>query len=383
MDMNKETVQNHSETEDKAENKPKKVSKKKTVLQLESFSAAMELAGKILPEDAKAVDAFVELFESIRGLRELSNKEITDYLDFVEGKVGDLWIPYMTKLTGAICGKASAHNPKIIAVILSKCAIILERYGIQNSILTEAQKKTCLLCDGKYVTQFLQEAQNQNKKNELQISNADFARLSFICFTLYCRYAYEGNTKIQMEIDRAIAEYFSSQEISGIKEKELAGKMMTGALTGKVYSAKRVAALTYLYAGTTAKIQEQAEKIQSLEEIRRNQVERINTLNDEIKRINSRNKELQEEIGTLRDQAQQLSEERDAAENMLDYEKNKYEKQLDAQGADLAEQLMYDIGLELEAIRGLVDRLDQNNQRRFLRRLDRMEQYLREFGGEE
>ena len=383
MDMNKESVRKHPETEDKVENKPKKTSKKKTVQQLESFSAAMEQAGKIAPEDVKAFDAFVELFESIRGLKELSNKEITDYLDFVEQKIGDLWVSYMTKLAGIICGKASAHDPKIIAVILSKCVSILETYGIQNSILTEAQKKTCLLCDGKYVTQFLQEAQNQNKKNDLQISNADFARISFICFTLYCRYAYEGSTKIQMVIDRAIAEYFSAREISGIKEKDLAGKMMAGALIGKVYSAKKVAALTYLYAGTTAKIQEQAERIQTLDEIRRNQVERINCLNDEIKGMNSQNKELQETIDVLRNQAQQLSEERDAAENMLAYEKNKFEKQLKTQETGIADQLAADIGLELQAMRDLVEYLDESDQKRFRRRLDRIDRYLQGFGGEQ
>lgn len=383
MDMNSEPVLKRPETNDKEENKPKKTYKKKTIQRIESFPAAMEQAGQISLDDPKAFDTFVELFEAIRGLRDLSNKEITDYLDFVEGRIGDLWVSFMTKLTAHICMKASTHDSKIIPVILSKCVIILERYGIQNGILTEAQKKTCLLCDGKYVTQFLHEAQIQNKKNDLQISNADFARISFICFTLYCRYSYEGNTKIQMEIDRAIAEYFSAQEISGVREKDMAGKMVAGALAGKVYSAKKVAALTYLYVGTTAKIQEQQERIRSLDEIRRNQAERINSLNDEIRGLKTRNLDLHEKIGILQDQAQQLSEERDAAENMLDYEKNKYEKQLDAQGADLAAQLMYDIGLEVEAIRGLVDRLDPNNQRRFLRRLDRMEQYLREFGGEE
>lgn len=382
MDMNKEPVQQRPEIEDKAENKQKKTSKKKTVQQLESFSAAMEQASKIAPEDAKAFDAFVELFEAIRSLRELSNKEITDYLVFVEGKVGDLWVSYMTKLTERICVKASTHDPKIIAVILDKCVIILEKYGIQNSILTDAQKKTCLLCDGKYVTQFLQEAQNQNRKNELQISNADFARLSFICFTLYCRYSYDGSTKIQMAIDRAIAEYFSSQEISGVKERELAGKMVAGALAGKVYSAKKIAALTYLYAGTTAKIQEQAERILSLDEIRRNQIERINGLNEDIKSLKTRNLELHEKVGLLRDQAQQLSEERDAAENMLAYEKNKFERQLRSQEMGLADQLASDIGLELQAMRDLVEYLDESDQKRFRRRLDRIDRYLQGFGGE-
>lgn len=382
MDMNKEPVQQRPEIEDKAENKQKKTSKKKTVQQLESFSAAMEQASKIIPEDAKAFDVFVELFEAIRGLRELSNKEITDYLDFVEGKVGDLWVSYMTKLTERICVKASTHDPKIIAVILDKCVIILEKYGIQNSILTDAQKKTCLLCDGKYVTQFLQEAQNQNRKNELQISNADFARLSFICFTLYCRYSYDGSTKIQMVIDRAIAEYFSSREISGVKERELAGKMVAGALAGKVYSAKKIAALTYLYVGTTAKIQEQEERILSLDEIRRNQIERINGLNEEIKSFKTQNMELHEKVGLLRNQAQQLSEERDAAENMLAYEKNKFERQLRSQEMGLADQLASDIGLELQAMRDLVEYLDESDQKRFRRRLDRIDRYLQGFGGE-
>jgi regulator of replication initiation timing len=120
-----------------------------------------------------------------------------------------------------------------------------------------------------------------------------------------------------------------------------------------------------------------------LEDIRKNQSERIATLRAEIKAVNTRYHDLLEENSGLRAEIQQLTEERNAAENMLDFERNKYELQLKTRSSGLAKQLTYEIGLELETLRDLVEGLDSNNQRRFGRRLNSIEQYLREFGGEE
>ena len=130
-------------------------------------------------------------------------------------------------------------------------------------------------------------------------------------------------------------------------------------------------------------MQDLTEKIIHLEDIRKNQSEHIATLRAEIKAVNTRNHDLLEENSGLRTEIQQLTEERNAAENMLDFEKNKYELQLKTRSSGLAKQLTYEIGLELETLRDLVEGLDPNNQRRFGRRLDSIEQYLREFGGEE
>ena len=152
-------------------------------------------------------------------------------------------------------------------------------------------------------------------------------------------------------------------------------------MAAKVYSPRRIAELTYLYSGTTELIAEQVDAIRNLEEAKRVQADRIAYLLGEIKSVKEQNQNLQEQIDTLNTEAQQLTEDRAAAESMLEYEKNKFEKLLKSQKSGLVDQLTADIALELQALRELVEYLEPDDQKRFRRRLDRIDGYLEEFGG--
>lgn len=361
---------------------PKKAKKKEAEKQFHVFSEVIEEANKIDLEKPKAFEEYVSLFEAVRKLKDLTNKQVEEFFALVGEKIEALWIPFLTKVAVILCHGKTENDSKLIYEIRTICKNRFDAYGVLEGGLTNAEKNLCLLCDGGYVTQFLQEAQKQNKKHEKQIPNGELACLSFVCFSLYCKASYDGNPKIQLLIDRAIAEYFSAYELSGIREKDLVGRTLGNALSSKVFSHKRISELTYLYSGTTDKLSELAEDIKRLEEIRRNQTEQIASLLSEIKTANTRNQELQEENSALSADMQQLREEREAAENMLDYEKNKFKKQLETQEAGLAEQITADIALELQAIRDLVEYLDADDQKRFRRRLDRIDRYLQEFGGE-
>lgn len=362
---------------------PQKSKKKENEKQFHVFSEVMEEANKIDLEKPKAFEEFLFLFNAVRRLKNLTNKQVEDFFTLVNAKIESLWVPFLTKATVILCLGKTENDSKLIYAIRTISRARFAEYGVLESGLAMAEKNLCNCCDGNFVTQFLKDAQKQNNKHEKQIPNSELACLSFICFSLYCKLSFEGDPKIQLLIDRAIAEFFSAYELSGIKEKDLAGKTLGNALSSKVFSPKKISELTYLYLGNTEKIQELSEKIIHLEEVRKNQSEYITTLRAELKAVNTRNHDLLEENSGLRSEIQQLTEERNAAENMLDFEKNKYELQLKTRSSGLAKQLTYEIGLELETLRDLVEGLDSNNQRRFGRRLDSIEQYLREFGGEE
>lgn len=361
---------------------PKKAKKKDSDKQYHVFSDVIEKANKIDLEKPKAFEEFLLLFEAVRRLKDLTNKQVEEFFALVGEKIEALWVPFLTKVAVVLCQGKNENDSKLIYEIRTICKNRFETYGILESSLTNAEKNLCLLCDEGYVTLFLQEAQKQNKQHEKQIPNSELACLSFVCFSLYCKASYDGNAKIQLLIDRAIAEYFSAYELSGIREKDLTGKILGNALSSKVFSYKKISELTYLYSGTTEKLSELSEDIKRLEEIRRNQTERITSLLAEIKAVTTQNQALQNENAVLRADAQHHREECEAAENRLDYEKNKFEKQLKTQEAGLAEQITSDIALELQAIRDLVDYLDEDDQKRFRRRLDRIDCYLKEFGGE-
>ena len=384
--MSHNSKQEHPEKESgllkKRKSLPKIAKKKADQRQLSSFSEVYQEADRVDPGKPKAFEEYVALFEAIRKLKDLTNNQIEDFFRLMEKKTESVWIPFLTKLATNLCQVKCENDAKLISEIRTICKKRFEEYGILESGLTNAEKNLCLLCDGEYVIQFLREAQKQNEKHEKQIPNGELACLAFICFSLYCKNSYDGDTKIQLLIDRAVAEYFSAYALSGVREKDLAGKTLGAILSSKVFSPKKISEITYLYSGTTNQIQEQKEAIKRLEEIRRNQSERIAILSDENKAINTRNCELQDEITSLKADAQRLSEEREAAENMLEYEKNKFAKHLKTQEAGLAEQLTADITLELQALRDLIEYLNPDDQKRFRRRLDRIDRCLQEFGGE-
>lgn len=66
---------------------------------------------------------------------------------------------------------------------------------------------------------------------------------------------------------------------------------------------------------------------------------------------------------------------------MLEYERNKFERQMQSKEAGIAEQLAGDIELEIQAIRETTEYIDEDNQRRIRRRLQRIDDILQEFGG--
>ena len=63
-------------------------------------------------------------------------------------------------------------------------------------------------------------------------------------------------------------------------------------------------------------------------------------------------------------------------ENMMAYEKNKYERLLSSQRSALVEDLLSFIGLELQAIHDIAEHVPEDDKRRIMRRLHRITGYL-------
>lgn len=346
-----------------------------------SFSSIVDAVKKLDIKNTKVIDEAIFLFNALRELKNISNDQIYVCLRGIRSQLIDLWSSFLVRATMELCRRQKENDARIIQSIQAMCKEQLAEYNISDSLISNAERNACLLSDGKYVIQFLQEAsRGKHRDTEMEIPNSELARLCYVCFTLYRRFN-NGSNHIQLLIERAIAEFFSNSELSGIKERELVGIVMGDILAAKVYSPKRISELTYLYAGTSTEFYEQKARIRSLDEIRRNQLDTIHHLQNESKMAAARNCELREQVAALTKQAAQYESERNAAENMLAYEKNKFERQLQSQADGLKAELLIDIGLEMQALRELAEYLSEDDRRRFLRRFDRIDQYLQEFGG--
>lgn len=93
-----------------------------------------------------------------------------------------------------------------------------------------------------------------------------------------------------------------------------------------------------------------------------------------------------DEITTMREKIAQLEKENarykqeiNDAENMLAYERNKFERQLQEKEAGIAEQLSNAISLEIQALREIIEYIEEDDRRRIQRRLLRIGDILKEF----
>lgn len=93
-----------------------------------------------------------------------------------------------------------------------------------------------------------------------------------------------------------------------------------------------------------------------------------------------------DEITTMREKIAQLEKENarykqeiNDAENMLAYERNKFERQLQEKEAGIAEQLSNAISLEIQALHEIIEYIEEDDRRRIQRRLLRIGDILKEF----
>ena len=68
-----------------------------------------------------------------------------------------------------------------------------------------------------------------------------------------------------------------------------------------------------------------------------------------------------------------------AATNMLEYERNKFQRLLEMKEAGIAEELSENLSLELQAIYDIAEYVDDDNKRRIVRRLNRINDILDRF----
>lgn len=83
-----------------------------------------------------------------------------------------------------------------------------------------------------------------------------------------------------------------------------------------------------------------------------------------------------------RTRIEELEAENASLQGMLAYERNKFARQMKEKEAGIAEQLSEAIALEVQAIRELCGYVEEDDRRRILRRLRRIDDILQNFSNE-
>lgn len=196
------------------------------------------------------------------------------------------------------------------------------------------------------------------------------------CFSLDCKGQSPQDHQTQLIIDRAIAEFFSK-----VPAKNLAGKTLGSILTAKAFPAKKISELTFLYEGMADSLHNQSERIDYLEATRIKLLEEQAHLRAELERQKNAHRDLTEQIEQLSQENIQLKQNNISAENMMEFERNKYERQMMLKEQGIARHLSKKLNLELQSIRESIKYIGEDDRLRIARRLDRIDKILQGLGG--
>lgn len=336
-------------------------------------------------KNAGSIERYVSLLLELMSLKSLTSNQVQFFFASVNEQIEDAWSPFLAKVSTHV-SPVKQGNEQLVALELIKCCHdVLESCGLSVDDMEQSCLSFCKSKDSTYVTDFLKRAEmvtpiESASENDIlgvhKITPQELACVTFICFNYRFREFSPSSVEPLVRIDRAIAEYFSKPSL-----KDYAGKTLGSILGSKVFSTKKITELVYLYDGTTSAMLRQAE--------------RIDNLKDEVTTLRTKNTELREEleswkgdnadliarIEALEKENARYRQERTDAESMLEYERNKFERQMQSKEAGIAEQLAGDIELEIQAMREIIEYIDEDNQRRIHRRLQRIDDILQEFGG--
>lgn len=363
-----------------------KKNKAKKDRDVRQYTEILEDLSAMREKNANPVERCVSLLLELRRIRELPEEQIHDFFVTAEGVLGEAWAPFLTKASLNVDPNKMGNDFLICEEIINSCEEILEDCGLDRETIIQVSKSFCETKDADIISRYLTEVE-QHKPRESKNSDANAVRIitsqelacvAYVCFTLDCRSYAPASYNLLVKIDRAIAEHFSK-----VVMKEQAGKTVGNILSSRSFSPKKIAELTYMYGGTTDTIRQQTERIAELNAEAVAVKARNAELESDIKDWKGAHADLIEKVRNLETERDRLREERIAAEGMLEYERNKFHRQMETKEAGLADQLSENLSLEIQAIRETVEYVDEDNQRRILRRLQRIDKILQEFGGAE
>lgn len=348
------------------------------------FAEIMEDLSALKEKNTNPVDRCASLLLELRRIKELPAEQIHDFFITAEELLGEAWAPFLAKASLNVDPNKTGNDFLICDEIINSCEIILRDCGLDPEAIIQVSNSFCETKDADLISRYLNEVEqhkpravkNNDANTARTITSQELACVAYVCLTLDCRSYAPASYNLLVKIDRAIAEHFSK-----VVMKEHAGKTVGNVLSQRLFSPKKIAELTYMYGGTTDTIKQQSERIAELKEVTAAMKARNAELESEVKYWKGTHGSLLEKINNLEEEQVRLREERTSAEDMLEYERNKFQRQMETKEAGLADQLSEDLSLEIQAIRETVEYIDEDNQRRILRRLQRIDKILHEFGG--
>ena len=258
------------------------------------------------------------------------------------------------------------------------CKSIFEKNNIDDSYIASIGKEICTSYEPeKDVSKFVDIVQKHLKKPEY--TKEDALAIAYIWLVMVCKeYRSYEYWKTIFIIERVFVLRFRTENEKDLKD--CAFKSVPKAIANKTYE-KQFLNISYLYTDYESKLQELSKKkialegtVKSLLSDNKNQCEKIAVLNEKISKLESALENSQSECDKIKDDLV-------LKDNMLKFEKNKFEQQFINKEKNLMVEVESVIGLEIEGIEGIANRLPEKEQERIMRYIRRIKERITELGG--
>ena len=264
-------------------------------------------------------------------------------------------------------------------IIKQLCKTILEQSNIEPAYFNSIGKEICSSeTPESIVAEFIEKIQAAATKTTYK--DVDVLAIAYIWLVQSCKeYRIFEYWKMTTIIEKVFVELFRSDKEKDLKDCIL--KSIPKAIANKTYR-KQFLNTSYLYIEDQKKLKELCKNKVALEKTvgvlmleNRAQGEKIESLEKKIS-------ELETALASTNAEREQLKEEIVLKDNMLKFEKNRFEQQFISKEKNLMSEVENVIGLEIEGIEGIADRLPEKERERILRYIRRIRERITELGGQ-
>ena len=349
-----------------------------------TFGEIMDDVGGQEPKSGSLIDRYVGLVLELPLVKDMNVDLIPHFFASINEQIEEVWTPFLSKTAINVDPNKTGIERMIADEIRKCCENVMEDCGLPVEALQGTFRDFCESKNEEVIKKYLHTCSRVEPATPAQkgmpptrkITDQELACVSYAYLTLELRMAYPSDYKLLVKVDRAIAEYFGKTSL-----REQAGKTVGNVLSSRQYSQKRIGDLTYLYSGTTECLRKKSVRIQELEDTAEQLRDRNAELADELSKWKGSHADSVRRIEELEAECAMLRKEREEANNLLEYERNRFQLQIQSKEEGLAEQLSEEIAIEIQSIRETAEYVDKDNRYLIYRRLQRIDDILKEFGG--
>ena len=350
-----------------------------------SLKEALDLIDEIPQNKKNRLNDYLKIFEQYQKQKGIKPDDLLDLLSkgvssFPKEKFRLLMHIFAENI------KKSRSNPLITAFVLEECIAQLRKIGYSISVDTISTDFIEIIhkerSEPESIKSFIREIQKKNAFSGANKETPDNVfSLIYMFLTIMIDYTYKIDSKrkeVLLEMERSIVE-----EALRLPDKDLSlsiCRFVPNYLLKGNYDSY-FSSMCYLFYDFKAKSQSlTADVIKKQEQITylNNDIEQKNNSIIDLKASYSG---LTEENEKLKEELQHRIAEKEEAEDRLEFETNRIERQYRSQTQGLAKKYNSILGLEIEGIEDIIQFLPDDAKKAIQERIDRMRQIITEIGG--